>query len=608
MNFAWFVLPFSLGLFLLFILVIFKISFWVRQLPLRDRLLLNRGIFSLKIFKVIKEVIMESLLHRRIFKINPVLGFMHMSFAFGWFMLILVGNMESRLYAGTELNLPYYAIFFKYFLHQPLTIPFAEGFTFIMDFFLVLVLSGLLIALSKRIYSRVVGMKRTTKLKPFDVFAMLSLWFIFPFRLLAESMAAGMYHTGGFLTQPLGNFFAGFLPLGPLSYAMWWAYSIALGVFFVSLPYSRYMHIPTEIVLIAFRHFGIRRTKEYDMFKDVEVFSCSRCGICIDKCQLNTMAQVNTIQSAYFIKSIRKKNQQEAVVQNCLVCGRCQEFCPVGIKTDDLRLSQRMIFENREIADFHYLPQDVPVKTDILYFAGCMTHLTPSIKKAMLNILNSSGISYRFMDEDGSICCGRPLMLSGNNKDALKLMQTNKDIIRSSEAHTLVTSCPICLRVFKEDYNLNINVVHHTQFIENLIAEGKISLENSGAKISYHDPCELGRGLGIYDEPRNVLSQTGVLLKNSLERKSSLCCGGSVANNQNYNINKDKISKEVVAHLSAKEPDMIATACPLCKKSLVKYADIRVADIAELVSEQMVSNKADASRAEKKFNVESVEA
>ncbi len=588
MNFDFFVLPFSIGLLLLFILVVFKISFWIRQLPLRDRMALNKGLFSRKIFGVMWEIITESLFHRRIFKINPVLGYMHMSFAFGWFMLIVLGNLETRIHAGAELNLPYYPIFFKFFLTQPLQMPLAKTFTFLMDFFLLYVLSGVALAFFKRIYSKAVGMKRTTKLKPFDIFAMLSLWLIFPLRLLAESMAAGMYHTGGFLTQPIGNFLAAFIPLDNISYVMWWAYSVSLGIFFVCLPYSRYMHIPTEIVLIAFRRFGIRRTKGYDMFKDVEVFSCSRCGICIDVCQLNTMAGVTDIQSAYFIKSIRKKNQQETVVQNCLLCGRCEEFCPVGIKTDDLRLSQRMTYENTANSDFTYLPAEQPAQTDILYFAGCMTHLTPSIKKAMVQILDASGDKYSFFDRDGSVCCGRPMMLAGNIKDAQKLIAANKEAIWQTGAHTLVTSCPICLRMFREDYQLNINVIHHSQYIEQLIQQGRIAPSSNGQRIAYHDPCEMGRGLHIYDEPRSVLQNLGELLRNPHERHDSLCCGGSLGNNHSYNANKDNISQQVVAELTAKDPDVIATACPLCKKTFIKYSDCRVADIAELVSEGMV--------------------
>jgi Fe-S oxidoreductase len=111
----------------------------------------------------------------------------------------------------------------------------------------------------------------------------------------------------------------------------------------------------------------------------------------------------------------------------------------------------------------------------------------------------------------------------------------------------------------------------------------------NGIKISYHDPCEMGRGLHIYEEPREVLQNVGELLRNSHERHDSLCCGGSIGNNHNYNENKDKISKQVVMELSAKDPDVIATSCPLCKKTFVKYAGCRVADIAELVSESLVA-------------------
>lgn len=590
MSFDWFVLPFSLGLLILFILVVFKFSYWIRQLPTRDRLQFNRGIFSVKIFGVIGEIIMESLFHRRIFKINPLLGYMHMSFAFGWFMLIVMGNIETRIHSGTELNLPYYPIFFKFFLTEPLDMPLSREFTFIMDFFLLLVLSGVLLAFIKRIYSNVVGMNRTTKLKPFDVFAMLSLWLIFPLRLLAESMAAGMYDTGGFITQPLGNFLAGIMPLENVSYAMWWAYSVALGVFFVSVPYSRYMHIPTEILLISLRRFGIRRTKAYDIIKDVEVFSCSRCGICIDVCQLNTMAGIHNIQSAYFIKSVRKDIVKEEIAQNCLICGRCQQFCPVDIKTDDLRISQRMTFENKEKSDFGYLPQQSNRKADYLYFAGCMGHLTPGVIKSMHKILNFSGDDFIFLDQDGSICCGRPMMLSGNIADARKLMSYNKQQIWASGAHTLITSCPICLRIFKEDYQLQINVLHHTEYINNLMKSGRLTIRKEELKLVYHDPCELGRGLDIYHEPRSILEKAGNLVNIDSEKQSSFCCGGSLGNNLEYNPSKDKISKKVAEVFCSQKPDIIATSCPLCKKSLTKFSDCKVSDIAEIVASQLHLN------------------
>lgn len=588
MNFAWFVLPFSIGLLILFILVIFKFSFWIKKLSNRDRMLFNKGIFSRKLFPALGEIISESLFHRRIYKVNPLLGYMHMSFAFGWLMLIVIGNIESRLSAGTELNLPYYAIFFKYFETGPMNIPFENGFIFLMDFFLLYVLSGLMLALFKRIYSRIFGMRKTTRLKPFDVFALASLWLIFPLRLLAESFTSGEHHSGGFLTGNLGNAFAGMnLPLHELATISWWSYSFALGIFFVSLPYSRYMHIPSEILLIAFRRFGIRRKQEYDAIKDVEVFSCSRCGICIDKCQLASMAAVPNVQSAYIIKSIRKNNLREIHLQNCLLCGRCQEFCPVGIKTDPLRIAKRMFFENKNISDFHYIRNIQSSATDFLYFAGCMTHLTPAIKKAMICILKAAGDTFSFMDEDGSVCCGRPMMLSGSITDAQKLIRLNKEIIRASGAHTLITSCPICLRIFKEEYNLNIRIIHHSQYIADLLRSGRINISKQNTRISYHDPCELGRGLGIYDEPREVLGSAGILLKSENEKNHALCCGGSMGNNTNHNQNKTIISGLTVQALFSNEADIIATSCPLCKKTFAIHAGTKVKDVAELVAENM---------------------
>ena len=143
-------------------------------------------------------------------------------------------------------------------------------------------------------------MKKTTKLRLGDRLAMLTLWFIFPLRFLAESFTSGIYHNGGFLTDGAGRFFASFVPLQNLSHVTWWAYSIVLCIFFLALPYSRYMHIFTEVILILLRSFGIRNCKVYNSFSAVEVFSCSRCGICIDKCQLLTSARIKDTQSVYF--------------------------------------------------------------------------------------------------------------------------------------------------------------------------------------------------------------------------------------------------------------------------------------------------------------------
>ena len=130
----------------------------------------------------------------------------------------------------------------------------------------------------------------------------------------------------------------------------------------------------------------------------------------------------------------------------------------------------------------------------------------------------------------GGVCCGRPLMLAGQDKEARELINFNSQMIWKSGAHTLVTSCPICYKVFKESYYLDVEVLHHTQFIKNLIDEGSVKLNFLRKRVVYHTPCDLGRGSGVYDEPKEVLKHVSRLEKTKFEDENSLCCGGSLGN------------------------------------------------------------------------------
>jgi len=102
----------------------------------------------------------------------------------------------------------------------------------------------------------------------------------------------------------------------------------------------------------------------------------------------------------------------------------------------------------------------------------------------MIKILDASGVKYSFMDEQGGVCCGRPLMLAGQDKEARELINFNSQMIWKSGAHTLVTSCPICYKVFKESYYLDVEVLHHTQFIKRLIDEGSVKMNSYTRKLS----------------------------------------------------------------------------------------------------------------------------
>jgi hypothetical protein len=135
-KFNLFVLPFCIGIAFLVVFLVVRFTGWIKKLSEDDQLRFRKGIFSVKLFSAAREIVMESLLHRRIFMRNIVLGYMHMSFAFGWFMLILIGNIEARFYARTEVNPPYYPIFLKFFVHDKSSIPY--DLYFLNGFFLTI--------------------------------------------------------------------------------------------------------------------------------------------------------------------------------------------------------------------------------------------------------------------------------------------------------------------------------------------------------------------------------------------------------------------------------------------------------------------------------------
>jgi len=611
MQFDPFIIPFNIGLYFILIYVVTRSVIWFLDLSKPDKLRLQRGFFGNSFALSLKEIFMESLIHRKILKTNLRLGYMHMSLAFGWFLLIFFGTVEADVFGAKHLNAPYRAIFFRFFNPEHGRVGFEAAYSFLMDLILAFILSGLILAVVKRFYSKIVGMKKTTRLKLTDRIALTSLWLIFPSRLLAESFTSAAYGTGSFLTGSLGHWLATFLPAQQMAYPFWWLYSLSLGTFFILLPITRYMHIPTELFLIFMRNSGIKTGDKAGTYTEVQTFSCSSCGICIDACQLNFSAGIRNIQSAYLMKAIRNNDDVSEIAHNCLMCGRCDQKCPVGIELSPIRMIQRReaeaendirniykgYFRSRQsdisekasaTSNFNFLQENDTSKADVLYFAGCMTHLTPGIKNSMVKIFKASGLNYNFIDEQGGACCGRPLMLAGQDREARELINFNSQIIWKSGARTLVTSCPICYKVFKESYYLDVEVLHHTQFIKRLIDDGLLKMNFLRKKVVYHSPCELGRGSGVYEEPKNVLRYVARLEKSKFEDGNSLCCGGSLANMKISSADKKKIALDTTIELTRNNPDILATACPLCKKTFSGVTETRVADISEIVAEALI--------------------
>ena len=590
--FANFCLPFIIGAVVMFAIVLIKYFSWLRHLPKSDKKLIVKGLFSSRSIAAAWEVVSESLLHRRIFRVNPLLGYMHMSLAFGWFLLIVVGWIETVAYLGFTWVPLQGHVFFKYFVplngiegHMPV-------FDFVMDALLLFVLSGVALAWFKRIRSRALGMKRTTNHILFDRVALSALWFVFPMRLISESITAAIYGGGSFLTGGIGSLLAKTINADFLTYLYepaWWGYSFALGIFFIAMPFSRYMHIFTEIPLIFLRHYRLKpevMEKSYDNF---EVEACSRCGICIDPCQLQQQLGINDVQSVYFLRDRRYNMLQQKIANNCLMCGRCEQVCPVGINLNTLRLNSRSSMRNiPHEGRYNYLRgvDRSEGEGEVGYFAGCMTLLTPNTLSAMQKIFDAAREKVWWADKEGGVCCGRPLKLSGESDSAQKMIEYNKALFAKHNITTLVTSCPICLRVLRDEYDLKgVEVLHHSEYILRLMHQGRLQVGYSAEqRFTYHDPCELGRGSGIYDQPRAVIEAIGELLEPEHNRKNALCCGSSLANTTINDKQQLTIAQGVAQELDATGADTIVTACPLCKKAITRSSGKRVADLSEIVA------------------------
>lgn len=600
-SFSIFVIPFCAGVLVLLGISVWKYWRWIRSFDKLQRAIIRKNIWSWRFLPAIWEAFREGLLHWRITKKNLLLGYMHRSLAFGWFLLIVVGAVQARL-AYPDGHPFWMAIFYNYFEPEchPVDFPRAAFFANLMDGLLLYVLSGLMLAMFKKVWSRPLGMKRTTRHTLMDRVTKLALWSIFPLRLLSEAVTAGINGNGGFLVTWLGGVFDSIGIANPaFEYTCWMLYSVALGTFFSLMPFSRYMHIFTEVFLIYFRQLGVHDSNKKTGYTMFELSACSRCGICIDGCPLNRELGITNVQGVYMLQSIRNLELQrnaEPIAENCLMCDRCVADCPVNLDLSVIRRQVRI--KNKAAIDtkqgYSYLNDVQPFNAigRIAYFGGCMSHLTPDITRSMETIFEAVGQKYWYMDKDQTICCGRPLLQQGFERQAFELRRKNTEMIVNSKATMLITSCPICYQSFKKEYHLSIPVMHHTEYIDMLVKSGRLKLRKDDRRVSYHDPCELGRGCGIYDEPRNVLRATTTLLKTDQEREKSLCCGFNLGNPLLDLEQQTRIRDAARDNLLAPHPDTIATACPMCKKAFTHADNIPVKDIAEIVAANIIEGSA----------------
>ena len=357
---------------------------------------------------------------------------------------------------------------------------------------------------------------------------------------------------------------------------------------------------------------------------------CFQCGLCDTVCPWNRVRQFSMrklIREATF--GLTEIDGED--IWRCTTCGRCPQRCPRGVKQIEVGISLRRVasnyevfpasvrsartaraslisegnplqFERKKRADW---AKDLPVKTfsegmEVLYFVGCYFSFDPRMKKvavATAQILDKAGVNFGILGEKEN-CCGESIRKTGS-EDVFKSLakETIKTFIDNGVKKIIVSS-PHCYHTFKNEYPefmVNFEVVHISQYFSELIDTGRLKLSRSYAKkVTYHDPCYLGRHNDIYDEPRNVLNKiSGLeLVEMTDSRKDSLCCGGGGGRIWMDTPKSERFSDLRLMQAKATGAEVLVTSCPYCITNFeesrlnLEYQDaLEIKDITEIIHE-----------------------
>ena len=357
---------------------------------------------------------------------------------------------------------------------------------------------------------------------------------------------------------------------------------------------------------------------------------CFQCGLCDSVCPWNRVRPFSIrkiIRQATF--GLTEIDGED--IWRCTTCGRCPDTCPRGVKQIEVGVSLRRVASEYDIfpasvrsartarsslmSEGNPLQEDrkkrgdwaagLPVKPwaegmEILYFVGCYLSYDPRMKKvaaATADILNKAGVDFGILGEKEN-CCGESIRKTGSEDLFKRLARENIKTFIDHGVKRILVSSPHCYHTFKNEYPefmANFEVVHMSQYILELIHCGRLEFTGSHAKkVTYHDPCYLGRHNGVYDEPREILKQVpGLkLIEMPDSRDNALCCGGGGGRiwmetpmEERFSDLRLKQAREV----GARE---LATSCPYCITNFeesrlnLEYDDLlEIKDIVEIVND-----------------------
>lgn len=375
-----------------------------------------------------------------------------------------------------------------------------------------------------------------------------------------------------------------------------------------------------------------------------DLMICGRCGKCIVSdvgfvCPVHQHTGGFDESAARGRNSIAKAVMQgrlgltQEVVDNtytCLGCKRCgvacrkedrsgnraideckitlamrEEIVKAGLEPDVLAQIDQTIADKgnpfgMEAEKRNKWAEDLGLRKDgeTVYFAGCYAALrNPKIARATVKILQAAGIDVAYLGEE-EWCCGVPEINDGNAELAEKIIEHNLEALKKSGCKRVVTSCAGCFHALKSDYKevvgeLPFEVIHSSELIASLIEEGKLDLANAvDKKVTYHDPCHLGRHEGVYDAPRQILGAIpGVeLVEMACSKDAAWCCGGGSIVSNVYPDLTAEISYDRVTEAIETGAEVIISACPSCENNLStagRKRKMKADDINVLVAESM---------------------
>jgi Fe-S oxidoreductase len=374
------------------------------------------------------------------------------------------------------------------------------------------------------------------------------------------------------------------------------------------------------------------------------MYACSKCGECVDECPVYQQTSDLYTAPGYKIKKMRpiinkkilpflptpsQKDTKKLVrgLYECTLCGRCVSVCPYQYDLVDLwERSRESAVENdlepepikamikNTLTDKNFLQRpheqrkrwtrglEIPDResAETLYFVGCVISYTPTLKsaaKGVSSILNSVNEDWAILGEEW--CCGVPLMFGGGTEQLKEFVSHNVQMIESSGAKQVVFSCPGCYRMFKQVYpkilgrSLKFSTLHIIELVEDYVNKGKLVFKGKlEDKITYHDPCELSRLLGIIEEPRNILQKVANFVELPENKLNTHCCGGGGLYKAVDTDNSLEIAKKRIEQAETIGSTTLVSACPSCISNLWQSArrtksNVKVLDFADAIAQQI---------------------